>query len=85
MKRPPLKLITWEDAYNGNHSWFGVDTLPDAVEPILVTTVGFELQRTKDRVVLAMSYQTSRPEKGPQVCDLFVIPTGMIRSERTLR
>lgn len=84
MGRPPLKLIEWEDAFNGNHNWFDVATLPeDDVNPIIITTVGFELLRTKYRVTLAMSYEESRD--GPRACDLFTIPRGMIRRERTLR
>ncbi len=81
--RPPLKLIEWEDAYNGNHDWFKVDSLPEAVEPLIVTTVGFELQRNAERVTLAMSYGSSRED--PTCCDLFTIPVAMIRKERTLR
>lgn len=81
--RPPLKLIEWEDAYNGNHSWAKVSTIPEAVEPLIVTTVGFELQRNADRVTLAMSYGDARAD--PTFCDLFTIPIGMIRKERTLK
>jgi len=84
MARPPLKLVEWEDAYNGNHDWFDVSSLPDEdVNPVVVITVGFELQRSEDRLTLAMSYQDSRDE--PQACDLFTIPVAMIRKERTLR
>lgn len=81
MPRPALKLIEWEDAYNGNHSWFKIDALPDEIEPLIVTTVGFEVQRCANRVTLAMS----RREDGEDICDLFTIPTAMIRKERTLR
>jgi hypothetical protein len=83
MARPPLKLIEWEDAYNGNHSWIEVETIPEHVEPLVVTTVGFELRRDAERVTLAMSYGCSREE--PTCSDLFTIPLGMIRKERTLR
>lgn len=83
MTRPPLKLIEWEDAYNGDHKWVDVDELPDDVEPMFITTVGFELRRNSERVTLAMSYCDSRDE--PTCCDLFTIPLGMIRKERTLR
>lgn len=85
MPRPPLKLIEWEDAYNGNHEWFDLATLPETVEPLIITTIGFELQRNKERVTLAMSYGDSREREGPTCCDLFTIPIGMIRKERTLR
>jgi hypothetical protein len=83
MARPPLKLIEWEDAYNGDHKWLAVDAIPDHVEPIVVRTVGFELRRDDKRVTLAMSYDDSRTE--PKCCDLFTIPLGMIRRERILR
>lgn len=83
MPRPPLKLIEWEDAYNGNHGWIDAASIPDAVQPLIITTVGFELRRNADRVTLAMSYGASRDE--PTCCDLFTIPVGMIRKERVLR
>jgi hypothetical protein len=83
MTRPPLKLIEWEDAYNGNHDWIKASSIPDEDEPLLVTTVGFEIRRNAERVTLAMSYGATRDE--PTCCDLFTIPVGMIRKERTLR
>lgn len=83
MSRPPLKLIEWEDAFNGNHHWIEVGTIPDEVEPLTLTTVGFELRRNSERVTLAMTYGSSRDE--PTCCDLFTIPVAMIRKERTLR
>lgn len=83
MPRPPLKLIEWEDAYNGNHDWIDVASIPDEVDPMIIRTVGFELRRDGGRVTLAMSYNDSREE---QTCsDLFTIPVDMIRKERTLR
>jgi hypothetical protein len=83
VSRPPLKLIEWEDAYNGNHEWIDVETIPEMVEPLIITTVGFELRRGAQRVTLAMSYGNSRDD--PTCCDLFTIPTPMIRKERKLR
>lgn len=83
MARPPLKLIEWEDAYNGNHDWIDVETVPENVAPLIVTTVGFEVRRDDDRVTLAMSYGDSRDE--PTCCDLFTIPRAMIRREKVLR
>lgn len=83
MGRPPLKLIEWEDAYNGNHDWIDVESIPDKVEPMVIRTVGFELRRDRERVTLAMSYNDSRD---PHTCsDLFTIPIAMIRKERTIR
>lgn len=83
MARPPLKVIVWEDAYNGNHSWIDVDSIPEHVAPLLVTTVGFEVRRDSERVTLVMSYGDTRD--APTCCDLFTIPLGMIRRERTVR
>jgi hypothetical protein len=81
--KPALKLIEWEDAYNGNHEWLTVESIPQHVEPLIIRTVGFELRRDESRVTLAMSYGDSREE--PTCSDLFTIPVGMIRKERTLR
>jgi hypothetical protein len=80
--RPPLRLIQWEDAFNGNHEWTDVGALPEHIEPLIMTTVGFELRRDAERVTLAMSYGDSRDE--PTCCDLFTIPIAMISKERTL-
>jgi hypothetical protein len=83
MPRPPLKLIEWEDAYNGNHDWISVASIPELVEPLIISTVGFELRRDEHRVTLAMSYGDGREEA--TCSDLFTIPVGMIRREKVLR
>jgi hypothetical protein len=84
MKRPPLKLIEWEDAYNGNHGWRKVSSFGDmAGEACIMRTVGFELARNEQRVVLSMSIGDI--EDDPTCCDLFTIPVAMIRKERTLK
>ena len=80
---PPLKLIVWEDAYNGNHDWIDVDSIPEKVAPLIIRTVGFEVRRDDERVTLAMSYGNSRDD--PTCADLFTIPVGMIRKERALK
>lgn len=79
----PLKLIEWEDAYSGNHEWFSLKLLPEAVSPLIVTTVGFEIQRNAERVTLAMCLDHN--EDDLKACDLFTIPVGMIRREKELR
>lgn len=83
MSRPPLLLIEWEDAFNGNHEWTWRDEVPKAVAPLIVHTVGFLVQRDNERVTLAMSWEHSRDH--PKICDLFTIPAGMVRRETTLR
>lgn len=83
MPRPPLKLIEWEDAFNGNHEWVAAEDVDNPVAPLVVTTVGFEIRRDDKRVTLAMSYEQSRDR--PKCCDLFTIPVGMIRREKVLR
>lgn len=77
---PELYAIEWEDAYNGNHDWFETATLPEAVEPYIVHTVGWVLQRNKERVTVAMSYIPPRGDAEARACDLFTIPAGMIRN-----
>lgn len=85
MPRPPLKLIEWEDAFNGNHRWHGLDDIPDKVEPWIVATVGFEIRRSAERVTLAMTYAGGDDDNEPTCMDLMTIPVGMIRKERVLR
>lgn len=74
-----LLRVVWEDAFNGNHVWFDLDSAPTDPEPVLVTTVGFELTRTPERLTLLMSVADNGTG-----CDAFTIPTGMIRSEKAL-
>lgn len=83
MTKYPLKLIEWHDAFNGNHGWFKADTMPDAIELMLVSTVGFEVQRIDTHVTLSMSAY----ERGDDMmlCDLFTIPLGMVVREQTFR
>jgi hypothetical protein len=76
----PLKLIEWSDAFNGNHDWFIADTLPETIEPFIVQTFGFEVQRTATHVTLAMSFSNRN-----HLCDLFTIPLAMIVREQTFR
>jgi hypothetical protein len=83
MPRPPLMLIEWEDAYNGDHDWIDPGQVDLNGPPMLVTTVGFELQRNAERITLAMSLLSFKQDA--KVCDLMTIPIGMIRKERRLR
>jgi hypothetical protein len=80
MNKYPLKLIEWTDACNGNHDWFDPETMPTEVQLFLVQTIGFEVQRTDDAVVLAMSVSANG-----QLCDLFKIPRAIIVREQTFR
>lgn len=81
----PLKLIIWEDAYNGDHEWFSLDDVPEEIEPMIMQTVGFELRRNEHRVMLCMSYgQQESNNDTSQACDIFCIPIGMIIEEKTL-
>jgi hypothetical protein len=73
----PLKLIEWQDSYNGDHDWFSAKDL--VCKPILVQTIGFEVLRTDTHVTLAMSAHDDR------LCDTFTIPLGMIVREQTFR
>lgn len=79
MNKYPLKLIEWRDAYNGNHDWCTPQVLEDKMA-IIAQTMGFEVQRTEDQVVLAMSVSS-----GGHLCDLFTIPLSIIVREQTFR
>lgn len=75
----PLVLIEWEDAYTGDHDWFKLDTLPDAVLPLNVMTAGFLVQANNERVTLAQSFSHD------SAACLWTIPRKMIRSMTKLR
>lgn len=76
----PLKLIEWQDAFNGNHHWFSVDKLDENVTLIIIQTIGFEVQRTDICVTLAMSCASNE-----DLCDLFTIPLAVVVREQTFR
>lgn len=76
----PLKLIEWYDAYNGNHSWFDADTMPEEIRPFTVQTIGFEVQRTDAYITLAMSVSDR-----DNLCDLFNIPLAVVVREQAFR
>jgi hypothetical protein len=76
----PLKLIEWRDAYNSNFSWMDADEVPHEDQPHLIMTLGFEIRRTENHIVLAQAVGD-----GDRVCTLFTIPLSMIVREQTFR
>lgn len=76
----PLKLIEWQDAYNGDHNWIGAETLPEKMKLLTIQTIGFEVQRTDTCVTLAMSHASNG-----DLCDLFTIPLVVMVREQTFR
>lgn len=85
MKRPPLKLIQWADAFNGDHAWTEEEDIPEEIDPLIISTTGFEIRRSEELVTLAMSWHPRTDGEGAHVCDLFHIPISQIRRERTIR
>jgi hypothetical protein len=81
--RPPLKLIEWEDSFNGNHRWTPLSELVGGADPFLIQTIGFEIARNEGRVTLAMNMQSEGDD--PDVLDVMTIPLSLIRRERVLR
>lgn len=76
----PLKLIEWNDAFNGDHIWLDAEQLPEEPEPVIVQTIGFEVRRTDTYVTLAMSQASNG-----HLCDLFHIPLAIVVREQTFR
>lgn len=74
-----LVLVEWEDAYSGNHDWFKGNTMPEAVEPLIVATTGFLIQENDERITLAQSFSHD------SLANLWTIPQGMIRKRTKLR
>lgn len=75
----PLKLIEWEDAFNGDHNWVKPENL-DLNKTMIVQTVGFEIERTDRHVILAGSVSDQS-----DMCDLFTIPLTLVLREQTFR
>lgn len=78
-QRFPLLLVEWEDAYAGNHDWFKLNTMPEAVQPLVVMTAGFLVREDEDRITLATSFSHD------SAADLWTIPKPMIRKRTQLR
>lgn len=74
-----LVLIEWEDAFNGDHKWTEIADIPKRISPMVIQTVGFVVRRSKKRVTLTMSVARNKT-----CCDMFTIPTAMIRKEVAL-
>lgn len=75
----PLKLIEWEDAFTGfSSAWTDLAELKPT-EPLIMTTVGFEVQRTERQLTLCQSI--SEEGRGG---NLITIPTAAIVREKTL-
>lgn len=83
MSRPPILLVEWIDAHNGNHEWVTLESVPAEITPLVVNTVGVEIRRDEKHLTLSMTYADSRDEV--QVCDLFTIPVSTIVKEVVLR
>lgn len=75
----PLVLIEWEDAYSGNHDWFKIETMPEAVQPVFVMSVGFLMRINPDRLTIAQSFSHD------SAASLWTIPRKMVRKITKLR
>ena len=80
----PLVLVEWEDAYNGNHDWFGIGALPDVFAPVICRTVGWLVREHAARLTLAMTVTDHGRGAEGTLCDLFTIPRGCIRATTLL-
>jgi hypothetical protein len=78
-QRFALLLVEWEDAYSGNHDWFKLDTMPDAVDPLVAHTTGFLLREDDERLTLAQSFTHD------SAANLWTIPKGMILNRTHIR
>lgn len=77
MKKRPLIIIEWDDAF-GNNKWHPEDNLDDA-KPMRCTTVGWRMPASKGYFCIA----SSRDERG-KCTDRMTIPRSNIKSIRKL-
>jgi len=81
-KHPKIVAVYWEDAafvQGNNMSRREVHEL----EPTFQTSVGFLMERSKERIILAGSIVESGEETGYN--DILTIPSAMVRSVKFLR
>jgi len=68
---PPLVEVLWHDT-SGHHKWFDSEGWGD-IEPIVVRTMGYMVQKNKIMVRLCMSVRDDSI-----IGDLMVIPRGCV-------
>lgn len=79
---PDLLLITWEDAYDSDHSWESLSSWTSLGEKI-VKSVGYLVHRDENRLTIAQNVDTG-PGDELVIADCMTIPVGMIREEVVL-
>lgn len=78
---PDLLLVTWEDAYDSDHSWGNLsDWTPFGAK--MINSVGYLVHRDAGRITIAQNVDYHDGEL--KIADCMTIPTGMVRKEKVL-
>lgn len=73
--------VTWHDAHGGPTTWTSVEDLLEDPEPLVVESVGFELEGAKpDHIALVQSVTSA-----DQVDHIIFIPRGMVKNVRVVQ
>ena len=81
VKRPTqhydLVLVTWDDAAGLKHGWTSKN---EAIEPYIVTSVGFLIRESQDHILIAQDTDGEGSHNGRTQ-----IPRGMVKKMKVLR
>lgn len=80
-KQRKIVLVKWNDSCS-RYGWKDEKIAKD-YEPASITSVGFQTKRTKQKIVLSLSYETSLD--GESVADTVTIPMGCVKGIETIR
>ena len=80
MKRCSLYEIEWVDTI-GYHGWYDPKDIKDIVDGYIIKTIGYQVGRTKDFLVVAGSYEFQSGNFG----NLTYIPIKTIRKSRRIK
>ena len=76
-----IVLVKWIDSC-GRGGWRTEETVKN-YEPSSITSVGFQIKRTRQKITLAISCEGS--EDGGDIGDVVTIPMGCVKEIETIR
>lgn len=79
MKKYYLVQVEWIDSCGEDYGWDDIESIEE-VEPARITTVGFRIKETKEKIILALSVDFDND----QASSYIVIPTAVIKGKKTL-
>ena len=80
-KQRKIVLVKWNDSC-ARSGWKNEEMVKD-YETASILSVGFQIKRTKQKIVLAISHETGKDND--DVADTVTIPMGCVKAVETIR